>query len=127
MSPETELYLEKAHWHLKSARLIAAQGIPEIAAREAYYAAFQAAEAYILTRTGRIAKTHKGVRSEFARLAKNDPDINACLLPFLGQAYEYKTISDYEVGPLAQVYIDDAMDTIGTATQFVQAIATTLR
>ena len=122
MSCEATLYLEKARWHLKNAHCIAAQDIPEIAAREAYYAAFQAAKSYIFTRTGKIAKTHRGVRSEFARLAKDDPKINVSLLPFLGQAYEYKTISDYEVGPLAQVYIDDAMDTIDTAAQFVQAI-----
>jgi hypothetical protein len=36
-------------------------------------------------------------------------------LPFLGQAYDYKSISDYEVGELAKVYIDDALDTIEMA------------
>jgi len=35
ITPEAALYLEKAVWHLASARTIAAQNIPEIAAREA--------------------------------------------------------------------------------------------
>jgi uncharacterized protein (UPF0332 family) len=72
-TPEATLYLEKARWHLASARTIAAQNIPEIAAREAYYAAYHAAEAYIFETTGKIAKTHSGLHGEFSRLAKDDP------------------------------------------------------
>ena len=119
---EAALYLEKATWHLASARTIAAQNIPEIAAREAYYGAFQAAQAYIFENTGKIAKTHAGVHAEFARLAKDDPQIDRALLPFLGQAYNYKSISDYEVGPLAQVYLEDALDVLEKAAAFVAAI-----
>jgi hypothetical protein len=37
---ETALYLEKARWHLANAVTIAAANIPEVAAREAYYADF---------------------------------------------------------------------------------------
>ena len=65
MREEATLYLERARWHLANARTIAAVGIPEVAAREAYYAAFHAAEAYIFELTGKIAKTHKGVHGEF--------------------------------------------------------------
>jgi uncharacterized protein (UPF0332 family) len=119
---EASLYLEKARWHLANARTIAAQNIPEVAAREAYYAAFHAAQAYLFEGTGKIAKTHTGVHGEFSRLAKDDPHIDRSLLPFLGAAYEYKSISDYEVGPLAQVYIDDALDTIERASIFISCI-----
>jgi uncharacterized protein (UPF0332 family) len=49
--------------------------VPHIAAREAYLAVFHAAEAYIFEQTGKAAKTHRGVRSEFARLAKAEPRI----------------------------------------------------
>lgn len=122
ITEEASLYLQKAHRHLANARTIAAQNIPEVAAREAYYAAFHAAEAYIFESTGKVAKTHNGLHSEFSRLAKDDPRINRSLLSFLGKAYEYKSISDYEVGPLAQVYIDDALDTIETASRFVSCI-----
>jgi hypothetical protein len=41
-----------------------------LAAREAYFAAFHAAEAYIFEHTGKVASTPRGVRSEFARLAR---------------------------------------------------------
>lgn len=84
MKEELILYLEKARWHLVNARKIAAANIPEVAAREAYYAAFHAAECYIFEQTGNIAKTHKGVHSEFSRLAKDDLQVPKDLLPFLG-------------------------------------------
>ena len=119
---ETTLYLEKARWHLENARTIAAQNIPEVAAREAYYGAFHAAQAFIFESTGKVAKTHTGVHGEFSRLAKDDPHIDRSLLPFLGRAYEYKAISDYEIGPLAQVYIDDALDVLKKAETFVACI-----
>ena len=53
-TPEAVLYLQKAAWHLASARTIAAQNIPEIAAREAYYGAFHAAQAYIFEGSFRV-------------------------------------------------------------------------
>ena len=37
-------------------------------------AAYHAAQAFILA-TNKVAKTHSGVRSEFARLARNDPGL----------------------------------------------------
>ncbi len=123
MKEEAALYLEKARWHLSNARTIAAANIPEVAAREAYYAAFHAAECYIFEQTGNIAKTHKGVHGEFSRLAKDDPQVPKGLLPFLGQAYNYKSLCDYEVGPLAKIYAGDALDMIQQATQFVDSIA----
>lgn len=127
MKEESALYLEKARWHLANAATIAAANIPEVAAREAYYAAFHAAECYIFEQTGNIAKTHKGVHGEFSRLAKDDPQLPKELLPFLGQAYDYKSLSDYEVGPLAKIYIDDALDTIQAASRFVDCIAARLQ
>ncbi len=43
-------------------------------------------------RTGRAGKNHAGVRTEFSRIAKDDP---AELPVFLRQAYLYKEVSDY--------------------------------
>ena len=40
----------------------------------------------------RIAKTHSGVRSEFARVAKEDPKIDRKLASFLAQAYNLKSL-----------------------------------
>lgn len=98
MTPEARDYLDKARGDLDDAAKIAAIGLATIAARAAYYAAFHAAEAYIVELSGKIAKTHSGVRSEFARLAKESPGVDKALLIFLAKGYKYKELSDYGVG-----------------------------
>ena len=55
MKPETADYLEKARTTLADAQQIAVLPLPHVAAREAYYAAFHAAEAYIFEHTGKVA------------------------------------------------------------------------
>jgi uncharacterized protein (UPF0332 family) len=86
VKPETADYLAKARATLADAGQIAILPIPHIAAREAWLAVFNAAEAYIFEQTGNIAKTHRGVRSEFARLARTEPRIGRDLTTFLGAA-----------------------------------------
>ena len=49
-------------------------GLAAVAARLAYYAAFHAAEAVIVERSDKIVKTHAGVRAEFARLSRDEPE-----------------------------------------------------
>ena len=65
MMPEAAYYLSKARDDLDEARKIAAIGFAAAVARSAYYAAFHAAQAFIIDRTGKIAKTHSGVRRNF--------------------------------------------------------------
>jgi uncharacterized protein (UPF0332 family) len=89
MKAETADYLAKARATLADAQQIAALPLPHIAAREAYLAVFHAAEAYIFEHTGKVAKTHRGVRSEFARLARAEPRIGRDLVTFLGTAYQF--------------------------------------
>ncbi|HEV3247646.1 MAG TPA: HEPN domain-containing protein [Beijerinckiaceae bacterium] len=103
MTPEAESYLDKAREDLLDARKIAGIRLAKVAARSAYYAAFHAAEAFIVGRTGKIAKTHSGVRTEFARLLRETPDSGRTLLRFLAQAYKYKELGDYGIGPGAVV------------------------
>ncbi|MGA7197661.1 HEPN domain-containing protein [Roseiarcus sp.] len=91
-------YIEKAHQSLGEARAVARIELFEAAGRAAYLAAYHAAQALILARTDKIAKTHSGVRSEFARVAKEDPRIDRKLASFLAQAYNLKVIADYAVG-----------------------------
>jgi uncharacterized protein (UPF0332 family) len=74
VTPEAESYLDKAREDLLDARKIAGIRLAKVAARSAYYAAFHAAEAFIVGRTGKIAKTHSGVRTEFARLLRETSD-----------------------------------------------------
>ncbi|WP_292534356.1 HEPN domain-containing protein [Methylocystis sp.] len=126
MKPEAADYLDKARNDLDDAKKIGAIGLARVAARAAYYAAFHAAEAFIVESTGKIAKTHSGVRAEFTRLAKETPEIDKSFPKFLAKAYLYKEISDYGVGPGADVTIADATDAIANATHFVDSIAALL-
>ena len=57
MTPEAESYLAKAREDLSDARQIASIGLAKVAARSAYYAAFHAAEALIVDKTGNVAKS----------------------------------------------------------------------
>jgi uncharacterized protein (UPF0332 family) len=99
MIEPTESYLSKARRALSEARAVAAINLPEAAGRAAYLAAYHAAQAFIFARANRITKTHSGVRSEFARLAKDDPRIDRTYSAFLAQAYSLKSIADYAIGP----------------------------
>ncbi|MFZ1109604.1 MAG: HEPN domain-containing protein [Rhodomicrobium sp.] len=126
MTPEAKDYLDKARDHLDEARKIAGIGVARAAARSAYYAAFHTAEAFIVERTGKIAKTHSGVRSEFARLAKDTPEIGKNFPTFLAQAYKYKEIADYGVGRGATVTMAEANEAIAAATRFIDYMASLL-
>lgn len=101
MKPETADYLAKARTTLADAQQISTLPLPHVAAREAYYAAFHAAEAYIFEHTGKVATTHRGVRGEFARLARREPRIDRELTRFLATAYQLKATADYGIGPTA--------------------------
>jgi uncharacterized protein (UPF0332 family) len=83
VTPEAKDYLEKARDDLDDGLKIARIPLAKVAARSAYYAAFHAAEAFIIERTGEVAKTHTGVRAEFARLLKDTLVTERQLLTFL--------------------------------------------
>lgn len=55
-------------------------------------------------------------------LARNDPNLGD-LSRFLSQAYNFKSIADYELGPDADVPLDRAAAAIDTAQQLVDRIA----
>jgi uncharacterized protein (UPF0332 family) len=123
MKAETADYLAKARATLADARQIAALPLPHIAAREAYLAVFHAAEAYIFEQISKIAKTHRGVRSEFTRLSRAEPRIGRDLVTFLGTAYQFKTRSDYAVGSTTTpITPAEAGAAIETAARFIDTI-----
>ncbi|MGP0060079.1 MAG: HEPN domain-containing protein [Beijerinckiaceae bacterium] len=127
MKPETKDYLDRAREDLDDARkIIAAVPLPRISARSAYYAAFHAAEAFIIEHTGKVAKTHSGVRTEFSRLLKDTPNIEKELLKFLGQAYVYKEVGDYAVGQRTAVSYEEAVKAINDAARFVELVTALL-
>jgi len=126
VTPEAKDYLEKAREHLNDARKVAEIGLAGVAARSAYYAAFHTAQALIVERTGKIAKTHSGVRSELARLAKDTPGIGKIFPRFLAQAYLYKEAADYGVGPGANVTMAEADGAMETAGRFIDCVTALL-
>jgi len=121
MMPEAGAYLDKAGECLDEAQKIYEIGLAAVAARSAYYAAFHAAEAFIIARSGKIAKSHSGVRSEFSRLSKTDPTISD-FSSFLAQAYKYKEIGDYGVGTNTIITLSTANEAIETAQRFVACV-----
>jgi len=124
VKPETADCLAKARECLDGAKQIAGLPLPQVAAREAYLAAFHAAEAYIFEQTGRTVKTHRGLRSTFSRLARSEPRIAPEYLTFLARAYELKSIADYSVGPAARpITDDDAARAIETAELLIDTIS----
>ena len=122
MTPEAERFLDKARECLADARLYQAQA-PRIAGREAYLSAYHAAEALIRERTGKVAKTHRGVRAEFARLTRSDARVDRSLSEFLAQAYELKSIADYGTGRDGVVTSEAAAAAVDTAARFIDCVA----
>lgn len=123
MTPEAGQALKTARRHLADARAVVTLGITYIAGREAYLAAYHAAEAFLHHRTGKIAKTHRGLRTEFARLAQSEPRIDPEFVRFLANAYEIKSVADYGAEPEANVSMEQASLTIETAGRLIDCIA----
>jgi uncharacterized protein (UPF0332 family) len=122
VTPEIGELLDKARDCLARARIILAAGVGEDAGRDAYLAGFHAAQAVIRARTGRTAKTHRGVHRMLSQLTRREPQL-ADLALFLSQAYNMKAVADYELGPDAAVPLDRANAAIDKAAQFIEQIA----
>lgn len=122
MKPQSEAYLEKSHEMLEDARRTLAAALPGHAARMAYFVAFHAAQALIIERQSRAAKTHRGVNAQFARIAR-DEGLARDLPAFLTSSYHYKESVDYDTGPERIVRHEDAACAISEAEQFLLTIA----
>lgn len=123
MTPEATRYLEKARQCLSNGKASLGFGLSNDAGRSAYLSAFHAAQALIFERTGKVAKTHQGVQSEFHRLAQHEPGIDRAFAPFLNQAYNLKAVADYETGPDSDIPPERSAAALETATRFVDCIA----
>lgn len=123
MTPEASGYLDKARACLRYARVNLSVELANDAGRNAYLAAFHAAQALIFERTGKVAKSHQGVHAEFSRLAKDEPGITVEMRRFLSQAYDLKAVADYEMGPDAVVPADRAASALDDTARFVDGIS----
>jgi uncharacterized protein (UPF0332 family) len=123
LSPEAAHALATARPQLADAKSILRLPIAGAAAREACLGAFHAVEAFVFSRTGRAAKTHGGLRTTFARLAKDELRTDPAFLGFLARAYDLKSIADYATDPTRKVSPEEAAWTIETAELFIDLLA----
>jgi len=123
LTPEVSGYLDKARQCLSYALVNLEVKLGNDAGRNAYLAAFHAAQALIFDRTGKAAKSHQGVHAEFNRLAKEEKRIDRDVRRFLPQAYNLKAVADYEMGPDAVVPLERAAAAVERAGRFVECIA----
>ena len=96
------------------------------AGRSSYLASFHAAQAFIFERTGKIAKSHKGVHTEFARLVKDRSELDRSLAASLQRAYNLKAVADYETGPDSDIAPERAVGAIEDAGKFDSAVQNAL-
>ena len=118
---QAESLITKARENIGFARYALAGEYADEAGRGAYMAAFHAALAFIVTRTGKSPKTHSGTRSEFARLARGEQRISREQVSLLGWSYELKNVADYEQDHT--VSIADAGRAINEAAHLVETVA----
>jgi uncharacterized protein (UPF0332 family) len=120
VKPGTADYLAKADEFPGAARKVIAIRLPAVAAKEAYLAAYHAAQAFVFEATGKAAKTHSGVRTLFTRVAKDDPRIDPAFASRLANACKYKEIADYAVGSQSAVTMPEAEEVIDIAVRFIE-------
>jgi uncharacterized protein (UPF0332 family) len=118
---DAEPHIIKARDSLEFASYALAGEYTEEAGRSAYMAAYHSAMAFIVARTGKAPKTHSGARSEFARLARDEPRISREQVSLLGWSYELKNAADYEQE--ATVSPTEAARAIEEASRLVEIVA----
>ena len=115
-------HLAYARAALEQGRYLLAGRFLNGAGRDAYMAAFHAALAIIVDRTGKEPKTHAGTRSEFARLAKDEPALGREAVAFLARAYEFKEFADYAEG--RRPAGDQAREALDASANLIGIVAT---
>ena len=123
MKPLTQAILASADQALLDARKILAIDVVGQAARLAYQTQFHTARALIFERTGRMAKTHKGVRTLFHQLAKTEQGLGSDGAERLTSSYQFKEVVDYETGDAAMISRQDAE----AAIDFAEALLAVVR
>ena len=126
MTPEAARYIDKARTCLSNASANLGIGLSNDAGRNAYLAAFHAAQALIFERSGKAATTHRGVQSEFNRLTAVEARFDLEFRAFLSQAYNLKAVADYETGPDSIIPIERSTTDLEKAKRCVQHIAVLL-
>jgi uncharacterized protein (UPF0332 family) len=114
-------HIEKARALLDEARFLLEGDFIAGAGRDAYLAGYHAASVFVIARTGKEPKTHRGARTEFSRMAHGDARVSHQFVRFLARGYELKTWADYDDGePLT---IDEVSILVAEAAEMVEGIA----
>ena len=110
--------LARAHTELEVARTLQAARFPMQATSRAYYAAFYAAEAALLT-LGETRSKHSGVLSAFGFMVVKEGGFDPMLASELRRLFELRGIADY-------LWLDEPQpedyDPIEAATRFVDGV-----
>jgi uncharacterized protein (UPF0332 family) len=94
-----------------------------LAAWPACHTAFHTAEALIVEKTGRVAKTHACGRASRQRW----PVAASPSTTVLAQSYEFKDASDYSIDPDVGITMADAEEVIRSAAEMVRVAEASLR
>ena len=126
MKPQAAALLDKARELLERAAAMLNVGLTQDAGHAAYIAGFHAPRAFLFEQHGKAVKTHKGVRTEFLWLTRNDARVDDEERAFLGRTCNLKSIADYETGPVSQVSVESASEAIQSARRFVECVVVLL-
>ena len=127
MTPEAQEHLDKAREYLTKAReTFDILHYADEAGRAAYLAGFHAAQAVLSERTRKTPKTHRGLRTLFARLVRDEPRLDQDFVDFLSEAYDLKETADYAIGSQAVVDAEEVRSAMATANRFVDRVAALL-
>lgn len=113
MTDQTDALLARAGTELEAARVLVDAGFPEQATSRAYYAAFFAAEAALLT-LGETRSKHSGVIAAFGRLVVKEGGFDTDLGGDLRRLFELRNAADYS-------WLDEEKPAAGDPTKIAQA------
>jgi uncharacterized protein (UPF0332 family) len=119
----TDEGIARSRRELDAAQLLAANGFSAQAVSRAYYAAFYAAEAALLS-LGETRAKHSGVVSAFGRLLVRDRGIDEQAGRLLRSLFERRSQADYELG---DVPIEEAHQAVIDAALVVERVERWLR
>jgi uncharacterized protein (UPF0332 family) len=121
LSPDAADQLAAADRALAKASAMLTLPLHDEAGRAAYYAMFHAAQADVIERGLKPAKSHRGVRQLFARVAHGDPTAIQLLVGPPTKSYQLKWIADYDTSGTT-VSLGEAQAAIADAAHFVATV-----
>jgi uncharacterized protein (UPF0332 family) len=117
MTPQAAHAFEKAKIALERAESMLETGLYEDAKNTAYQATSCVIETFVVEFERKTSKPHRGVRTKFVRLRKNESQAQHVLTEFLSVAFDPD--ADPPTDPEAVTPANEAREAIATARQLV--------